>query len=99
MPCIAPLRMTDIAQDDTDLYDITARARRVLQRVASLIAEQNVCVTHLFLFFVVFLFGVDRPNVGFVLFARENIFNRLERGAHRVVEVIVSVLTVSADTV
>ena len=49
--------------------------------------------------FVIFFFRIDVPDVGAVADTVYDVVYDLERGAHRMVDVVVTVLTVSADTV
>ena len=48
---------------------------------------------------MIFFFRIDVPDVGAVADTVYDVVYDLERGAHRVVDVVVTVLTVSADTV
>ena len=49
--------------------------------------------------FVIFFFCIDVPDVGAVADTVYDVVYDFERGAHRMVDVVVTVLTVSADTV
>ena len=48
---------------------------------------------------MIFFFRIDVPDVGAVADTVYNVVYDLERGAHRMVDIVVTVLTVSADTV
>ena len=48
---------------------------------------------------MIFFFRIDVPDVGAVADTVYDVVYDLERGAHRMVDIVVTVLTVSADTV
>ena len=52
-----------------------------------------------FCFFVVFLFGIDAPDIGLVLCTGKDILYRFKGGYHGMINIIIAMLSVAAYAV